>query len=129
MVLVTSIGTDDGLLSPLGPVLFWKKRAEEHLQRSGLAYTIVRPGGLVTDASDTPSRSRDPLSDSDAATAVRNIVNTVLESVFGEARARGEGNLVAGKAASFGLPPKKSGSVLRSKVYTASQSCRYWEEH
>ena len=27
-VLVTSLGTDDGLLSPLGPVLFWKKRAE-----------------------------------------------------------------------------------------------------
>jgi uncharacterized protein YbjT (DUF2867 family) len=27
-------------------VLFWKKRAEEALQRSGLSYTIVRPGGL-----------------------------------------------------------------------------------
>ena len=25
---------------------FWKKRAEEELQRSGLQYTIVRPGGL-----------------------------------------------------------------------------------
>ena len=25
-------------------VLFWKKRAEEALQRSGLDYTIVRPG-------------------------------------------------------------------------------------
>ena len=25
-------------------VLFWKKRAEEELQRSGLDYTIVRPG-------------------------------------------------------------------------------------
>ena len=30
-------------------VLFWKKRAEEAIQRSGLDYTIVRPGGL-TDA-------------------------------------------------------------------------------
>ena len=27
-------------------MLFWKKRAEEELQRSGLKYTIVRPGGL-----------------------------------------------------------------------------------
>ncbi len=27
-------------------VLFWKKRGEEALQRSGLSYTIVRPGGL-----------------------------------------------------------------------------------
>ena len=24
---------------------FWKKRAEEELQRSGLDYTIIRPGG------------------------------------------------------------------------------------
>lgn len=27
-------------------ILFWKKKAEEYLQRSGLTYTIVRPGGL-----------------------------------------------------------------------------------
>lgn len=28
-------------------VLFWKKRAEEAIQRSGINYTIVRPGGLT----------------------------------------------------------------------------------
>ena len=28
-------------------VLFWKKRGEEALQRSGLLHTIVRPGGLL----------------------------------------------------------------------------------
>ncbi|GFR44074.1 hypothetical protein Agub_g5234 [Astrephomene gubernaculifera] len=47
-VLVSSIGADD-LLNPLNlfwGVLFWKKRAEAELQRSGLPYTIVRPGGL-----------------------------------------------------------------------------------
>ena len=27
-------------------VLWWKKQAEEYLQKSGLTYTIVRPGGL-----------------------------------------------------------------------------------
>ncbi len=27
-------------------ILVWKKQAEEYLQRSGLTYTIVRPGGL-----------------------------------------------------------------------------------
>ncbi len=27
-------------------ILVWKKQAEEYLQRSGLIYTIVRPGGL-----------------------------------------------------------------------------------
>ena len=40
----------DDLLFPLNlffGVLFWKKRAEEALQRSGLTYTIVRPGGLL----------------------------------------------------------------------------------
>ncbi|KAF8068154.1 hypothetical protein HT031_001840 [Scenedesmus sp. PABB004] len=47
-VFVTSIGADD----PLNPlnlffgILFWKKRAEEELQRSGLPAVIVRPGGL-----------------------------------------------------------------------------------
>jgi len=48
IVLVTSIGVDD-ILFPLNlfwGVLFWKKRAEEVLQRSGIKYTIVRPGGL-----------------------------------------------------------------------------------
>ena len=28
-------------------VLFWKKRGEEAVQRSGIPYTIVRPGGLL----------------------------------------------------------------------------------
>ncbi|MEO0770236.1 MAG: SDR family oxidoreductase, partial [Cyanobacteria bacterium J06649_4] len=27
-------------------VLYWKKQAEDYLKQSGLAYTIVRPGGL-----------------------------------------------------------------------------------
>lgn len=34
-------------------VLFWKKQAEDYLQKSGLTYTIVRPGGLRNqDSSD-----------------------------------------------------------------------------
>lgn len=47
-ILVTSIGADDliNVLNLFWGVLFWKKRAEEELQRSGLEYTIVRPGGL-----------------------------------------------------------------------------------
>lgn len=47
-VLVSSIGVDE-LLSPFnlfGGLAFWKKQAEEALQRSGMDYTIVRPGGL-----------------------------------------------------------------------------------
>jgi uncharacterized protein YbjT (DUF2867 family) len=33
-------------------VLWWKKQAEEYLVRSGLTYTIVRPGGLKSDDAD-----------------------------------------------------------------------------
>lgn len=35
-------------------VLWWKKQAEDYLIKSGLTYTIVRPGGLKSD--DTDSR-------------------------------------------------------------------------
>lgn len=35
-------------------ILVWKKQAEEYLQRSGLNYTIVRPGGLTEDDSADP---------------------------------------------------------------------------
>lgn len=35
-------------------VLWWKKQAEDYLVKSGLTYTIVRPGGLQSD--DTDSR-------------------------------------------------------------------------
>lgn len=33
-------------------VLYWKKQAEAYLQRSGLAFTIVRPGGLKNEDDD-----------------------------------------------------------------------------
>jgi uncharacterized protein YbjT (DUF2867 family) len=52
VVLVTSVGTDSPFfpLNLLWGVLFWKKRAEEALQRSGLDYTIIRPGGTCRSA-------------------------------------------------------------------------------
>lgn len=48
MVLVSSIGASQ-LFHPLNLfwlILVWKKQAEEYIQKSGLTYTIVRPGGL-----------------------------------------------------------------------------------
>ena len=33
-------------------VLYWKKQAEDYLKQSGLAYTIVRPGGLKNENND-----------------------------------------------------------------------------
>ncbi|MBE9007161.1 NAD(P)H-binding protein [Fortiea sp. LEGE XX443] len=47
-VLVSSLCTSQ-LFHPLNLfwlILVWKKQAEEYIQKSGLTYTIVRPGGL-----------------------------------------------------------------------------------
>jgi uncharacterized protein YbjT (DUF2867 family) len=35
-------------------ILVWKKQAEEYLQKSGLTYTIVRPGGLKNEDNPDP---------------------------------------------------------------------------
>lgn len=48
LVLVSSLCVSK-LFHPLNLfwlVLFWKKQAEKYIQKSGLKYTIVRPGGL-----------------------------------------------------------------------------------
>ncbi|KOP23495.1 epimerase [Hapalosiphon sp. MRB220] len=47
-VIVSSLAASQ-LFHPLNLfwlILVWKKQAEEYLQKSGLTYTIVRPGGL-----------------------------------------------------------------------------------
>ncbi|MEB3340992.1 NAD(P)H-binding protein [Okeania sp.] len=35
-------------------VLFWKKQAEKYIEKSGINYTIVRPGGLKNDDDQLP---------------------------------------------------------------------------
>ncbi len=55
-VLVSSLCVSQ-LFHPLNLfwlVLFWKKQAEEYLQKSSLTYTIVRPGGLRNEESTFP---------------------------------------------------------------------------
>lgn len=56
-LLVSSIGVGDSaialpepVLETLRPALLGKAKAEEHLIASGLAYTILRPGGLLSEA-------------------------------------------------------------------------------
>lgn len=51
-ILVSSLGTGKigwpaGILNLFGGVLIFKRRAEEALERSGMSYTIVRPGRIV----------------------------------------------------------------------------------
>jgi uncharacterized protein YbjT (DUF2867 family) len=89
-VLVTSIGCDDPLfpLNLLWGVLIWKKQGELALQKSGLDYCIIRPGGLQNDkdSSKTGSNSNN--------------------------------NMVISKPPdSYGLPPRqRPGSIRRSQV-------------
>lgn len=55
-VLVSSLCVSQ-LFHPLNLfwlILLWKKQAEEYLQKSGLTYTIVRPGGLLNEDTDVP---------------------------------------------------------------------------
>jgi uncharacterized protein YbjT (DUF2867 family) len=55
-VIVSSLCTSQ-LFHPLNLfwlILVWKKQAEEYLQKSGLIYTIVRPGGLQNEENDSP---------------------------------------------------------------------------
>lgn len=66
-VLVTSFGCGESrvavpppLLEKIGAALSEKDKAEESLRASGLAFTILRPGGL----SDGPSTGRGVLTDS-----------------------------------------------------------------
>lgn len=54
-ILISSIGSGDSVqalppavIDTLGPVLKEKAQAEEHLANSGLAYTVIRPGGLLS---------------------------------------------------------------------------------
>jgi uncharacterized protein YbjT (DUF2867 family) len=55
-VLVSSLCVSQ-LFHPLNLfwlILLWKKQAEEYLQKSGLTYTIVRPGGLLNEDTELP---------------------------------------------------------------------------
>ncbi len=55
-ILVSSLCVSR-LIHPLnlfGGVLYWKRQAEKYLQKSGLTYTIVRPGGLRNEAPEVP---------------------------------------------------------------------------
>lgn len=60
-VLMSSIGA--GIEDPnfplnkgFGMVLKWKGKGEEHLRKSGVPYTIVRPGGLLNEDGGRPCK-------------------------------------------------------------------------
>lgn len=63
-------------------ILYWKKQAEEYLQKSGLTYTIVRPGGLKNEDNSDPilMSSADTLFD--GSISRRKVAQTSVESLF-----------------------------------------------
>ncbi|HYX12806.1 MAG TPA: NAD(P)H-binding protein [Nostoc sp.] len=88
-VLVSSLCTSQ-LFHPLNLfwlILVWKKQAEEYIQKSGLSYTIVRPGGLKNeDNSDAiVMQSADTLFD--GSIPRQKVAQVAVEALF-EADAR-----------------------------------------
>lgn len=63
-------------------ILVWKKQAEEYLQKSGLTYTIVRPGGLKNEDNDNAivMSSADTLSEGSIPRT--KVAQVCVESVF-----------------------------------------------
>lgn len=83
-VLVTSLCVSQ-FFHPLNLfwlILVWKKQAEEYLQKSGLTYTIVRPGGLKNeDNSDAIiMQSADTLFD--GSIPRQKVAQVCVESLF-----------------------------------------------
>jgi uncharacterized protein YbjT (DUF2867 family) len=83
-VLVTSLCTSQ-FFHPLNLfwlILVWKKQAEEYLRRSGLTYTIVRPGGLKSEENDNAivMSSADTLSEGSIPRT--KVAQVCVESVF-----------------------------------------------
>ncbi|HEY9880373.1 MAG TPA: SDR family oxidoreductase [Leptolyngbyaceae cyanobacterium] len=64
-------------------ILWWKKQGEEYLQKSGLTYTIVRPGGLKNDDEDERPlvmAAADVLSDGNVPRL--KVAQTCVEALF-----------------------------------------------
>ena len=63
-------------------ILVWKKQAEEYLQKSGLTYTIVRPGGLKNEENENAivMSSADTLSEGSIPRT--KVAQVCVESVF-----------------------------------------------
>jgi uncharacterized protein YbjT (DUF2867 family) len=108
-VFVSSLCTSQ-LFHPLNLfwlILVWKKQAEEYLKRSGLTYTIVRPGGLKNE-DNTDSivmSSADTLFDGSISRT--KVAQTCVEALFESAARNKIVEIVAKPEA-----PKKSFETL-----------------
>ncbi len=83
-VLVSSLCTSK-LFHPLNLfwlILVWKKQAEEYIQKSGLIYTIVRPGGLKNEDNSNPIVMQSADTMFDGSIPRQKVAQVCVESLF-----------------------------------------------
>ena len=83
-VLVSSLCTSQ-LFHPLNLfwlILVWKKQAEEYIQKSGLTYTIVRPGGLKNEDNSNPIVMQSADTMFDGSIPRQKVAQVCVESLF-----------------------------------------------
>ncbi|MCU7553971.1 SDR family oxidoreductase [Alteromonas sp. ASW11-19] len=82
-VMVSSIGADDpdAVDSDIKPYLVAKHMADEHLQRSGLQYCILRPGSLLDEDANGKVTADRPDSRDDMVIAREDVANVIALAV------------------------------------------------
>ena len=83
-VFVSSLCTSK-LFHPLNLfwlILVWKKQAEEYIQKSGLTYTIVRPGGLKNEDNSNPIVMQSADTMFDGSIPRQKVAQVCVESLF-----------------------------------------------
>jgi uncharacterized protein YbjT (DUF2867 family) len=63
-------------------ILLWKKQAEEYIQKSGLTYTIVRPGGLKNEDNSDPIVMQGADTMFDGSIPRQKVAHVCVESLF-----------------------------------------------
>ncbi|QNP29322.1 SDR family oxidoreductase [Cylindrospermopsis curvispora] len=87
-VLVSSLCVSQ-LFHPLNLfwlILVWKKQAEEFIRKSGITYTIVRPGGLKNDDNSDEVIMQGPDTLFEGSISRRKVAQVCVESLFEKAR-------------------------------------------
>ncbi|MBA4447265.1 SDR family oxidoreductase [Cylindrospermopsis raciborskii CS-506_D] len=87
-VLVSSLCVSQ-LFHPLNLfwlILVWKKQAEEFIRKSGITYTIVRPGGLKNDDNSDEVIMQGPDTLFEGSISRKKVARVCVESLFEKAR-------------------------------------------
>lgn len=88
LVLVSSLCVSQ-LFHPLNLfwlILVWKKQAEEFIRKSGITYTIVRPGGLKNDDNSDQVIMQGPDTLFEGSISRKKVARVCVESLFEKAR-------------------------------------------